>query len=489
MIAIERYINAKIYLNDIYYDKIRLTLLDNESQFLKLNLSNLSNLSDYKMFVYFILPFPLQNIVAEEVEEITNEVIITIPKTALIVTGELKIEIAFYNKITYQYLTIPKRMKLEIVETINGENPESVIPGESILTSIVDLIDKIDNICTEKISETETELLVLLTRLKKELSEYQVSLSNNLKEVNNDLLKSSLAELNSFLFISKEDLNNFINSNKVSISDNIKQSIDEISTLFETKKNELLSLSKSLSSNLNSQQEKIINSINDLKSKSISEINDTLEDVILKIGTNDDSMYNQYTPSIRKEAVDAVKKQKFEIIEETRKEIKSKIEEHISNLREQKFTIDIKPYVTKITLPINFILNGLTKVFSNGHLLNYMKDYYFDIQGTNIIYLTKESSISQTIVVTETLAQGISPTFSEYTWENVPYSTVVRDENGSFSVTSINGNLNGNASTSDKLKTPVKINGVEFDGSKDIDISQINLEIASEEEIEAIFKN
>lgn len=236
MIAIERYINAKIYLNDIYYDKIRLTLLDNKSQFLKLNLSNLSNLSDYKMFVYFILPFPLQNIVAEEVEEITNEVVITIPKTALIVTGELKVEIAFYNKITYQYLTIPKRMKLEIVETINGENLESVIPGESILTSIVDLIDKIDNICTEKISETETELLVLLTRLKKELSEYQVSLSNNLKEVNNDLLKSSLAELNSFLFISKEDLNNFINSNKVSISDNIKQSIDEISTLFETKK-------------------------------------------------------------------------------------------------------------------------------------------------------------------------------------------------------------------------------------------------------------
>lgn len=489
MIAIERYVKAKIYLNDIFYEKIKLTSLDNCSQFLKLDLSNLSKISDYKMLVYFILPFPLQNIIAEEVNELTQEVIITIPKTALIITGELKIEIAFYNKVTYQYLTIPKRIQLEIAETVNNENPDSVIPGESILTSITDLIDKIDNICEEKISEVESELSIILTRLRNELSEYKSSLELELQNTNDDLLKNSLANLNSFLFHSKEDLLIFFNSNKEKISENLINSINEINSLVENKINEINIFVEKITSYFNSQKEEITNFIETTKNDSKDFIDKVLNDALLKIGTADDSMYDKYYPSARKDAIDSIKNQKFEILEETRKEIKKRIDEHISRLKEQYFTIELVPYTNEINLPIDFIVNGLTKVYSNGHLLTYRKDYFFDVNSRHIIRLNYTSPSYQTIVVTETLATDKSLDFSETSSENYPNTIVLRNELGNFSVNCINGNLNGNASTATKLEKAVNINGIPFDGSKDITIEQLDYNIASEEEIIAIFTN
>lgn len=56
------------------------------------------------------------------------------------------------------------------------------------------------------------------------------------------------------------------------------------------------------------------------------------------------------------------------------------------------------------------------------------------------------------------------------TWENVPNEVVIRNADGDFAAR----NLIGNAATATKLQTKRKINGVDFDGTEDITVSDPN---------------
>lgn len=487
MIAIERYLNAKVLLDAIYYEKTTLASLDNKTQFLKLNLSELQEIEKYKLFVYFILPFPLQNIITEEVNDLQSEVVVEIPKTATMVPGELKIELAFYDKQTCKYLTIPTRIKIPIVETVNNEDINSFVPGESVLNTITEAIEQLDQICNQKIQETETELTLIAEKLKNQLLEYKSSLETELKNFQISYTDEIIKNINIFLNECKTDLIKYIDAQKQELNNCTIENKNSLLLLINEQKELIEKVISNYKNELSDIKNASVNNIIKISDNSILKIKETTQDAINRIGESDNAMYNQYTPSVRKAAIDSIKNQKYDIIHSAKQEILEEMREHITNLKEQRFMIEIDPYITQITLPGSFTVSDITKVFSNGHLLAYRRDYRWELGAKNIIRLLHALPHKRVIIVTETLAVEKLPDFHEATWENIPYTTVVRDENGSFSANIIHANLDGNSLTTDKLKKPVKINGISFDGSKDIEI-EYTPNIATEEEIIEIFK-
>lgn len=403
MIAIERFINVEISLNNINYEKIDIPSFDSKSNFLRLNLSKLSNFSEYKMFIHFILPFPYQNIISEYVENLTEEVVFEIPRKTLMYTGKLEIEFSFYNEIEKQYLTIPKRISFDILETINNSETGSIIPGETYYNSIDELFDKINNLCNSKISETETELLNIVQRIKDDLSDLKSNLTTELESFNDQLNQETLENLNDFIDNSKNEYSEFVDSTKLNLTSFLEDKTTELNSIIESHSNNIDVKVNSITESLEQIQNNTIQEINQLKEEITNNINNLHKDFINRIGTNDDSMYNQITPSIRKELLDHLKNHKNSLIEEIRKESLLYLKDYISSIRENRFSIELDPYITQITLPASFILNEFTKVYINGHLLLYKKDYLFDLTQYNCIHLKESTGDPKTVIVIENI--------------------------------------------------------------------------------------
>lgn len=71
---------------------------------------------------------------------------------------------------------------------------------------------------------------------------------------------------------------------------------------------------------------------------------------------------------------------------------------------------------------------------------------------------------------------------------NIPLTDTKINEHNELATAHPNG-IAGNAATATKLITPVKINGVDFDGTADISISVRTEDVMSAEEAKEIFRN
>lgn len=440
------------------------------------------------MFIYFILPFPLNNIVCETVQELSEKVIVKIPLSSLIKSGQLNIEIAFQHKTEDKYITIPKRMKIDIVETVSENESADISLGDCALTTINELIKKMENISKEILPGFESEINLIIESNKNQLLEYKNILEHEMKEDKLNEQATLIQQLYEFIDSEKNKLITFFDENKIILEETNIKLIEDLKSEYDNSISNLQNEYRIFSDFMEESYKKIIDNFNEIKEENIENINSIVEDGIKRIGTQDDSMYNHFTPSIRKEAIESIKKEKIEIVSSAKKEISEQMKEEIANLKEQRFIGELKPFQTQITLPGSFIVSDMTKVFCNGLLLTYNKDYRVE-HGSNIIWLLKTFDIKQDLVVTETLAQKTAKIIDYPVSDNVPNTIVVRDSEGNFKANKVFANsFVGEATVASKLAKPFKINGIDVDGSKDITIPVDNLEEATEDDILELFK-
>lgn len=459
--SLERHIPLTINLDTLTLDESKfLTNLDFDTQFLDLNLS-LEGLENYKLFLYFLIPDSKKTILVKEVNDLSAKTSVLIPKECLIYEGELNLEIAVSDKASGAFLTIPERISINVVKTLNSEK-EAIVEKE-FKNTIHSIFKELTNASNTSLEEFTTNINLIVEQNKTHLDEYKNTLSLELENSQNSFKESIFVELNALI----EEHTNTINSLKDGI----------LSEIISNKESALSSINEKIVDIKNNAQEQI--------RLSNIEMNKILDDLIKRIGKKDNDMYDQTTPSIRKELIDYLYSKKSDIVNIIKLDSITQLQNHIKTLQEQRF-IAIKSVSSKIiTLPATFVCNQMTKVFANGLMLTPGKDY--TVSKGSIIF-NKEFNEEQEIIVTETLAHNISTNMPNVSYDNISGTIVIRDNEGSFSA-NVKGNLEGNAFTASKLQNPILINGISFDGSEDINISvdQPELPIANVEEIASVF--
>lgn len=125
----------------------------------------------------------------------------------------------------------------------------------------------------------------------------------------------------------------------------------------------------------------------------INRINQVKDSTIARIGTTDDAMYDEDTPSVRKDAIDAIEDKKNTSTSEMINNSQLAINSYISSLFEQQFYYELPSGNTVIQLPNDFVINNKTKVFFDGKLQNINKQYSInkDLNTVNLseAYSTK----------------------------------------------------------------------------------------------------
>lgn len=134
----------------------------------------------------------------------------------------------------------------------------------------------------------------------------------------------------------------------------------------------------------------------------INRINQVKDSTIARIGTTDDAMYDEDTPSVRKDAIDAIIKKKDENVGIIVGEASDLIKEFISTLTEQRYTCILPAHTSLIQLPDDFSLGDRVRLYVNGVLLILDKHYTID-KVNRTITLSEVYSTSAYVHVTEDL--------------------------------------------------------------------------------------
>lgn len=104
---------------------------------------------------------------------------------------------------------------------------------------------------------------------------------------------------------------------------------------------------------------------------------------------------------------------------------------------------------------VNGVWSAWAEVYSTGNLSSYMQGF---LSNTTAAGAVSSLGLSNSSNITASSA-------------NTPNTIVLRDSSGNFSAGTITAALTGNASTATKLQTARLINGVSFDGSVDITVT------------------
>ena len=454
--ALERHISINLSIDSTTIEEIKkLTSLDFETQFLDIKFTSIERPEDYKLIIFFKIPSKDSLVLIKSIEELNSTNQILVPKECLFNSGNLELEFSLVDKSTNKSITIPQRVQIEVFKTLNEER-NAIVDSETF-NSITEIYTKLTEATKSSVDNFKLELNSIIDSAKNNLDEYKNSLNEELITNQTEFKNEIFNEINSKISETKTSLDNIkltileeINNNKTSSIEEITKNVDSI----------LLSVTEKHNNEL---------------SKSRQALNEIYLDLEKKIGTEDNSMYDQITPSLRKAIIDSLNNKKIEIISNVTENSISNLTNYIKTLQEQRFITILPVDKNQITLPTTFKVNGMTKIYSNGLLLTPGKDY--TNLGKNNIKINKKFNTEQELVITETIASSLAPNMPNASEDSIPGTIVIRDKNGSCYAVSFKGNLEGNALTASKLKNPVKINGIEFDGTQDINIEFDSKEI------------
>ena len=239
--SLERHIPLTINLDILTLDESKfLTNLDFDTQFLDLNLS-LEGLENYKLFLYFLIPDSKKTILVKEVNDLSAKTSVLIPKECLIYEGELNLEIAVSDKSSGAFLTIPERISINVVKTLNSE--KEAIVEEEFKNTIHAIFKELTNASNTSLEEFTTNINLIVEQNKTHLDEYKNTLSLELENSQNSFKESIFVELNALI----EEHTNTINSLKDGI----------LSEIISNKESALSSINEKIVDIKNNAQEQI----------------------------------------------------------------------------------------------------------------------------------------------------------------------------------------------------------------------------------------
>lgn len=134
----------------------------------------------------------------------------------------------------------------------------------------------------------------------------------------------------------------------------------------------------------------------------IARINEVKNSAISRIGLTDDAMFDETTPSVRKEAIDAINARKELVVGGILGEASELVRDFISTLTEQRYTCVLPPNTTLIQLPSDFSLGHRVRLYIDGILLILGNHYSID-KLKRTITLTESYTTNVGVHVTEDL--------------------------------------------------------------------------------------
>lgn len=289
--------------------------------------------------------------------------------------------------------------KEEIVRIINDVKDDSVKKIGETDDSMYDedtpsvrkaAIDSINSLAEDIINTSVSDALKAIQKYINNIKEqrYSVELENNINEIilPEDFILNSRHQvfLDGTLLIINKHYTISLEENKI-ILNNPTIGKTDFTIIDHIQDSELESIKEKFYEEVRRKLNESINVIKETEKESKTQIYLTQDDVIKRIGEEDDSMYDEVTPSIRKNAIDAIIKVYNNSVDSIVDSAVEKLKEYIEQLDEQIFVKTLSPGDKEIIIPKEFCFNSKNKVFLDGIMQIENRQYTVDLLKNKII--------------------------------------------------------------------------------------------------------
>ena len=261
------------------------------------------------------------------------------------------------------------------------EDKKTILEQELIKKSN-ELLEEFENIEDDFVLELNRIKQEVMSDFSKELSKFFSVMATREQEILSNIMNITSGFKEELEEYRLNEKNKFISEINIIIEEKIRQLSDVIDALLLSLNNKYEELKLNLFNYTNNE---LITTLDSNKDNALIEINNLKNDSIKKIGTEDSSMYDENTPSIRKEAIDSIKNHYKTLLDSSLENAMLKINEYINSIKEQKYSTEIQKGTKEIQLPNNFYLNDRNYVYLDGILLIYEKHYTINQEFNKII--------------------------------------------------------------------------------------------------------
>lgn len=307
----------------------------------------------------------------QEINVNKDEFILEMTKVKAQLLGQFTDEVAiFFNALSKR----EQEIIANIVETVNGYD----LDIEVIIDAKVEMFRaSIEVIYTSFINNFKLMLDETLINFGNLKEEYLDTLLN--------ALNSHLDDLQTAYNKHESDLNVLLEAHIATLNTLQKEILDFIGRTSEN------GLWAEIRADILAYTENQIERINEVKNSAIS-----------RIGLADDAMFDETTPSVRKDAIDAINARKELVVGGILGEASELVRDFISTLTEQRYTCVLPPNTTLIQLPSDFSLGHRVRLYIDGILLILDNHYNID-KLKRTITLTQPYTTYVDVHVTEDL--------------------------------------------------------------------------------------
>ena len=267
------------------------------------------------------------------------------------------------------------------------EDKKTILEQELIKKSN-ELLEEFENIEDDFVLELNRIKQEVMSDFSKELSKFFSVMATREQEILSNIMNITSGFKEELEEYRLNEKNKFISEINIIIEEKIRQLSDVIDALLLSLNNKYEELKLNLFNYTNNE---LITTLDSNKDNALIEINNLKNDSIKKIGTEDSSMYDENTPSVRKEAIDSIKNVAQDIIDNSLSNAMVEIKNYINSIKEQSYTTELNDNISEIQLPKDFALNDRHRIYLDGILISLNKHYTIN-KYENKVYLNNPTN-------------------------------------------------------------------------------------------------